>query len=92
MLPVVEPDGESTARRIVWCSAALIPISLLPKFWSMAGNVYAVGAILAGLMFLFYSARIVADHSRVRARAVLLASVVYLPVLYGLLVLDRTGL
>jgi protoheme IX farnesyltransferase len=92
MLSVVEPDGESTARRIVWCSAALIPISLLPKFWSMAGNIYVVGAILAGLMFVYYATRIVADHSRVRARAVLLASVVYLPILYGLLVFDHTGL
>ncbi len=92
MLSVVEPDGESTARRIVWCSAALIPISLLPKFWSMAGNIYVVGAILAGLMFVYYAVRIVSDHSRVRARAVLLASVVYLPILYGLLVFDHTGL
>jgi protoheme IX farnesyltransferase len=92
MLPVVEPDGKSTARRIVACSLALIPISLLPRFWSMAGNFYAAGAILAGLMFLYYSWRIVSDHSRVRARGVLLASVVYLPILYGLLVIDHTGL
>jgi heme o synthase len=92
MLPVVEPDGESTARRILWCSVALIPISILPKFWAMAGNFYTVGAILAGLMFLYYSTRIINDRSRVRARAVLLASVVYLPILYGLLVFDRTGL
>ncbi len=92
MLPVVEPDGESTARRIVWCALALIPISLLPKFWDMAGNIYVVGAILTGAMFLYYSTRILSDRSRVRARAVLLASVVYLPILYGLLVLDHQGL
>ena len=70
MLPVVEPDGESTARRIVWCALALIPISLLPKFWDMAGNIYVVGAILTGAMFLYYSARILSDRSRVRARGV----------------------
>lgn len=92
MLPVVEPDGESTARRILWCSAALIPISLLPKFWAMSGNFYAIGAVLAGLMFLYSGARILKDRTRVRARGVLLASVVYLPILYGLMVLDRTGL
>ncbi len=92
MLPVIEPDGISTARRIVWCSAALIPISLLPKVWSMAGNLYAVGAVLAGLGFMYHAIRILSDHSRVRARAVLLASVVYLPILYGLLVFDHTGL
>jgi protoheme IX farnesyltransferase len=92
MLPVVEPDGESTARRIFWCAAALIPISLLPKFWSMSGNIYAAGALIAGLLFLYSAARILTDRSRVRARSVLLASVIYLPILYGLMVLDRTGL
>ncbi len=44
MLPVVEPDGESTARRILWFSLALIPISLVPKFLAMTGNVYLIGA------------------------------------------------
>lgn len=92
MLPVIEPDGESTARRIVWCSVAMIPLSLLPKFFSMAGNIYLVGALLAGFAFLYASSRIMQDRTRVRARSVLLASVIYLPVLYGLLVLDRVRL
>jgi protoheme IX farnesyltransferase len=89
MLPVVEPDGESTARRIVFCSLALVPISLLPRFWGMAGNLYVAGALIAGAMFVYYAWRVMADRTRSRARGVLLASVVYLPVLYGLLVLDR---
>ncbi len=92
MLPVVEPDGESTARRILWCAAALVPVSLLPRYWSMAGNFYVVGATLAGLGFLYYCWRVMQDRTRVRARGVLLASVVYLPILYGLLVIDHTGL
>ncbi len=92
MLPVIEPDGESTARRIMWCSLALIPLSLLPKFFAMAGNIYLIGALAAGLAFFYASAKIMHDRTRVRARAVLLASVVYLPVLYGLLVLDRVPL
>ena len=89
MLPVIEPDGESTARRMVWCSVALIPLSLLPRFFGMAGNIYVVGAILAGIMFLYVASRIVKDRTRVQARAVLLASVIYLPILYGLMVFDR---
>src|SRR6266849_5391017 len=52
MLPVVEPDGESTARRILWFSLALIPISLVPKFLAMTGNVYLIGAAVMGLLFL----------------------------------------
>jgi protoheme IX farnesyltransferase len=92
MLPVVEPDGLSTARRMVFFSLALIPVSLLPKFWLMAGNIYVAGAALIGAIFVFYSWRVLHDRTRLRARGVLLASVVYLPILYGLMLLDRAGL
>jgi protoheme IX farnesyltransferase len=88
MLPVVEPSGESTARRILLFNLLLIPISLLPKFFAMAGNVYLFGALALGLMFLWAGVRVLSDRTIPRARQVLLASVVYLPLLYGLLVLD----
>jgi protoheme IX farnesyltransferase len=89
MLPVVEPDGESTARRILGFSLLLIPISLLPKFTGSAGNFYLIGALALGLYFLYAGVRVMLDQTRLRARHVLMASVVYLPLLYGLLVLDR---
>jgi heme o synthase len=85
---VVEPSGESTARRILLFSLVLIPISLLPKFFAMAGNFYLFGALALGLMFLWSGVRVLFDRTIPRARQVLLASVVYLPLLYGLLVLD----
>jgi heme o synthase len=91
MLPVVEPDGESTARRILLYSLVLIPISLVPKFLSMTGNFYLFGALAIGLMFLYAGVRVSFDRSRQQARQVLLASVIYLPVLYGLMLLDRTA-
>jgi heme o synthase len=91
MLPVVEPDGESTARRILWFSVALIPISLVPKFLSMTGNVYLIGAAVVGLLFLYAGLRITFDRTRQQARRVLLASVVYLPVLYGLMLFDHAA-
>jgi protoheme IX farnesyltransferase len=91
MLPVVEPDGESTARRILLFSMALIPISLIPKYLAMAGNVYLFGALAMGLLFLYAGVRVSFDRTRQRARRVLLASVVYLPVLYGLLLFDRAA-
>jgi protoheme IX farnesyltransferase len=89
MLPVVEPDGESTARRMLWFSLALLPVSMLPKFFAMAGNFYLGGALVLGLIYVYASLRSVFDCSVIRARQVLLASVLYLPFLYGLLVLDR---
>ena len=92
MLPVVEPDGHSTARQIVIYSVLLIPISLLPKFFGMTGSIYFVGALAMGLMFLYSGIRVTLDRTRTRARRVLLASVIYLPVLYGLMVLDPARL
>lgn len=89
MLPVVEPDGASTARQILIYMLVLLPISLLPKFFSMVGNFYLFGALALGLLFLWSGIRISLDRTRQRARSVLLTSVVYLPVLYGLMLLDR---
>jgi protoheme IX farnesyltransferase len=92
MLPVVEPDGRSTARQIVLFGAALIPASLLPGLLGMAGRFYLAGALLLGLGYLYSGVRVALERSLVRARGVLMASVVYLPLLYGLMLLDRPGL
>jgi protoheme IX farnesyltransferase len=89
MLPVVEPDGESTARRILFFLLLLIPVSLAPSFLSMTGRVYLAGAIVCGLLFLMYGVKVMGDRSLSRARAVLLASVIYLPAIYGLMLIDR---
>jgi heme o synthase len=89
MLPVVEPDGKSTARRIVLYSLALIPISLLPKFFAMAGNIYLYGALVLGMLFLYAGLKIRTERTRQQARKVLLASVIYLPLLFSLMLLDR---
>lgn len=92
MLPVVEPDGESTARQILIYSVLLIPISLLPKWLGMSGTIYMVGAIALGLLFLYAGIRVSLDRTKLRARRVLLASVLYLPALYCLMVFDPTRL
>lgn len=92
MLPVVEPDGVSTARQILIYSALLIPVSLMPKWIGMTGTIYMVGAIAMGLFFLYSGIQISMDRTRLRARKVLLVSVVYLPVLYALMVLDPARL
>lgn len=89
MLPVVEPDGESTSRQILLFSMALIPVSLVPSMLSMTGNLYLIGTLAMGLMFLFSAIRISQERTRKRARQVLLASVIYLPVVFGLILLDR---
>ncbi len=90
MLPVVEPDGESTARRILFFLLLLIPVSLAPSWLGMTGPLYLAGAAAMGLYFLSSGYRVMNDRSLLRARGVLLASVIYLPVLYGLMLIDRT--
>jgi protoheme IX farnesyltransferase len=88
MLPVVEPDGESTGRQILLYSLLLIPISLLPKLMGMTGMVYLVGALAMGLLFLYSGVQVLLHRTKITARRVLLTSVVYLPVLYILMVFD----
>jgi len=89
MLPVIEPDGESTARRIVACSVLLIPISLVPRLLGMTGSIYATTAVAAGLGLLYFGVRLGQERSFARAHHVLLASVFYLPALLAVMVLDR---
>jgi protoheme IX farnesyltransferase len=89
MLPVIEPDGESTARRVVLCSLLLIPVSLLPRFLGMTGPVYAAAALAAGLGLLYFGVRLGRERTSARAHAVLLASVLYLPALLAVMVMDR---
>jgi len=92
MLPVVEPDCRSTARQIVLYGIALIPVSLIPSVLGMSGRIYLVGALLLGLWFLYSGVQVAVERSMARARNVLITSVLYLPLIYGLMLLDRPGL
>jgi protoheme IX farnesyltransferase len=92
MLPVVEPDGKSTSRQIILYATTLIPISLLPVVLGMSGRIYLVGALVLGIWFLYTGIRVAFDRTNARARRVLLASVIYLPLIYGLMVLDHPSL
>jgi heme o synthase len=92
MLPVVEPDCRSTARQIVLFGLALVPVSLAPALLGMSGRIYFVGALVLGLWFLYSGVRVAVDRTVLRARAVLIASVLYLPLIYGLMLIDRPGL
>jgi protoheme IX farnesyltransferase len=89
MLPVVEPDGRVTGQQIVLYTVMLLPVSLLPTLLGTAGKIYFVGAIVLGMVFLYFSLRAAFSKSRHAARQLLLASVIYLPLLFILMVLDR---
>jgi len=92
MLPVVEPDCRSTARQIVIYGLTLIPVSVVPSMLGMTGRIYFIGALILGLVYLYSGIRVALDRTLARARAVLLTSVLYLPLIYSLMLLDRPGL
>jgi len=89
MLPVIEPDGRVTAQQIVVYTLMLLPVSLLPTVLGISGKVYLAGAVVLGLLFLYSSVRAAFSQSRQEARRLLLASVIYLPLLFILMVIDR---
>jgi protoheme IX farnesyltransferase len=89
MLPVVEPNGRVTAQQIVVYTLMLLPVSLLPFALGMSGRIYLYGAIALGLLFLYSSLRAAFSMSRQQARRLLLASVLYLPLLFILMVLNQ---
>ncbi len=95
MLPVVESDGRSTARQIIFYSVALIPVTLAPTVLGMAGAAYGVGASLLGLTMLWFGVRLASVKapigsalSKQRARQLLQATVFYLPLLFLVMMLN----
>ena len=89
MLPVVEPDGESTARRIVAGAVLLLPVSLLPRLLGMAGSVYLATALAATVAMILFGVLFHCQRTILRAMRMLLATVIYLPILLVVLIADR---
>jgi protoheme IX farnesyltransferase len=88
MLPVVDPQGSLTGRAMVGYCLALIPASLIPACYCATGVVYFAGAAALGVWFLTSAVGFLRSRSREQARRVLRASLLYLPLLLALLLLD----
>ena len=88
MLPVIEPEGRVTSQQIIIYTLMLLPVSLLPYALGISGKVYLFGATVLGLLFLSSSIRAAISLSRQEAKKLLLASVIYLPLLFILMVLN----
>jgi protoheme IX farnesyltransferase len=89
MLPVVDHDGGLTGRIVVLYSLILLPLGLSITLAGLAGLWYAAGAALLGLGLLAAGVRLYRQRQAADARRVFLASVIYLPLLPGLMVADR---
>lgn len=88
MLPVVEPEGDSTAAQMIGFSALLIPVSVLPTVVGATGWLYAVGVVPLGLWFLWTAIVFSGERTGQKAKRVLKASVYYVPALVALLMVD----
>ncbi|MBA4187891.1 MAG: protoheme IX farnesyltransferase [Planctomycetaceae bacterium] len=88
MLPGTDSTGKRTAVVMVVTAAALIPVAFVAVWVGMAGWVYAVGATLLGVMFVRKTLDFARDRSDRQARRVLRASLVYLPGVLALLLID----
>ena len=90
MLPVIEPDGHSTGRQAVVYAAALLPVALAPTLVGMSGTAYFAGALVLTLLFLGMSLRFAMTRAVRDARRLFFASIIYLPLLWVLMIVDRT--
>ena len=89
MLPVVDRDGRVTFGQIVFCAVALIPVSLLASVTGLAGVRFYFFALVLGLLLVKVCLWAAARKTNVRAKWLMHATVVHLPLLLGLMVLDK---
>ena len=89
MLPLVDRDGTRTGRSAVSHTLGLLPVSLSPFVFQMSGALYLAGALVLGLVFLWFAGRFAKQMDRLSARRLFFASILYLPLLLGLMVFDK---
>jgi len=89
MLPVVDPDGHRTARQSVSHTLGLLPVSLSPFLFHVTGVVYLTGALVLGAAFLWCAIQFSRHLTKARARQLFYASIIYLPLLLALMVVDK---
>src|SRR2546426_9177101 len=89
MLPVFDSSGERTGRQTVSHTMGLLPISLGPFLFNLAGAVYLCGALLLSTVFLWCAIRFSRELTNQRARQLFYMSIIYLPLLLGLMLIDK---
>ena len=89
MLAVVDPEGRLVRRQIIITTLLLIAVTLTPTFAHMTGRLYFAGAFILGLGLLYFGIQVCKEYTFKRARQLLLASVIYMPLLFALLVFDN---
>ncbi|MBX3282310.1 MAG: heme o synthase [Acidobacteria bacterium] len=89
MLPVVEPSGRITMRQIVLFTVMLVPVSFAPFFFAYSGIIFLAAAVILGVWMLYASIKCAMEKTDRAARKLLLVTVIYLPLLFLLMVIDK---
>jgi protoheme IX farnesyltransferase len=89
MLPSADPDGVATGRQALLGALALLFASLLPALAGLAGGSYFAGALLLGAWFVRRALSFAVARTAGSARQLLRASLLYLPAILLLMLLDR---
>lgn len=91
LLPVIHPDGRSTGRQASLYTAGLLPLTLMPTLMGMASAYYLAGAVVLGACLLVLSLEFSLVRTHAAARRLFFGSILYLPLLWGLLVWDHVS-
>jgi heme o synthase len=91
MWPVIQPDGRTTGRQAVLFSAALLPTSLVPSLIGLSGTEAFSVALVLGVVLLWLSGRFARSRTDRSARALFLASIAYLPLLWIAIIWDKAN-
>ena len=89
LLTVVEPEGNMASRQILAYTTLLVPLAVIPWTLGMFGALYLILALLLSLAFLVVTVHLVRDRSNAAARQVFAGSLIYLPALMAIMVIDR---
>jgi protoheme IX farnesyltransferase len=89
MLPVVDPQGTRTFRQIILYAVALVGVSLLPAMMGLAGILYFFGALVTSTALVQVCLWAASSRTNVRAKWLMHATVLHIPVLLGLMVVDK---
>ncbi|MCX6930410.1 MAG: heme o synthase [Verrucomicrobia bacterium] len=89
MLPVIDPQGRRTGRQALGYALALLVVSLCPFLFHLTGPIYLASALVLGLVFAWFAFQFAHDAAVPRARQLFYASLLYLPLLLAVMVLDK---
>ena len=89
MLPVIEESGSRTMRQIFWHLLLMIPLSFLPVIQGNLGIIYLVGVTIITFIFFLSALPLAKDRSNKSALLLLKASVLYLPILLFIIIIDK---